>query len=1494
MPFIYGLNIANDLGDVEDKTLALNNLGLNPKDLNVIKNVGLTEIINLEELHLVSGLTDNQDKILSNLVNASVEVSSLIDDIPNATAGPGITPVAQEFNLNLDDRLVAGAIKYNFTNFDADGVQKTIDPSSVASIANTVFTANTVFQDASGVEVEISVGDKLTIGGSQSTLNDGDYTVIAQTNTQPKTFTLSADATNGGTITSFGSGTFTLYQYWSYVSADISTSRVSSWSPVGVAPQDPDDHILYGGQLKNNGEFLSVSSLSLTTAPLVKKYRSEQATHIVELYINGAYKKVPAVKGLPITLSGMPAPGFGNALDFRVGVNKDVQQTDGSQGFLFDSIGTIPVTFEREFPNDPAGTVEVLDSSPTAVNDSDSLENGGKAARYNQTDLSDVSNFKIFYIPEKINYLRLTGEGDIGAEFGLNIDTYSLPTLPNLTSLNFNGNALPILPDFNVKAPALKRLRMKGNNLSSENTNSFNPETSQFEVSYDDILSRLPTTLDFLDLRESLKGDNVVNIDFTRLQNLEKLLFGSPGGQNDSQRVGPAPGYGNINANGGTAPIVRGPGQVVKFDPATQLSTFFSAGVFGITDHGLQAGDYVQYWERVDSTNTLAGGINELTSSSAIPGANNTIYEVATVGGGGSIFTLKTYPGGTAITSYSGTMVGTHHELVRVNADGTPYKRNGNDGQEKSVEVYKVGNSSYTAIPNEVLDSTRLEGLDMRTNPFKTSNYPYRDNSTTSKKEESDWQASVKFDTNALKNTVYYHDTFSNIPNFSGNTQLSGLSLFRNKIDSAITTEALRTVDHNLFQNLTALTSFKFNDFGISHSNALCGKGDLSSAFNDKPNLETLELVSLSGIAFRFANNTFNAGNNDVNDNKLKYITIRNRDSDTLSPVAAYTDFWGVSGASGRTGQALSSVENSLLKLDIDVAPWGGGRLVNADDVNNVITFPLGNLTALEELSISGGNVGAIPSLAGMSNLEKILITGSSISIPFQSMKTGGIYQVQKDAFGTTIGSGATMNNKSDPNQVKLLTFEYEDMGWYPGNDTTEGDINGNSSDTTSLAIHRGLDTTAVEYATSNAAVIDKIIPNGTYNWEFGGIPSNSADLDNNATQHGVHVKEGDLFIFRDLTANHVVQDFVYIIKDLGTTTNQDWTDLGWVANSSEFNTGSTPKVGDKFRGSNEANTQEIHDVEQGCFYRIMKSYPIMLNFIVNTPWNQQGLSNSPWEWYEGATFEATQDGQQRANPSSFIFGAPDVGMYARKILPSEHDSSNVDANFPASEKPRDFGTGLVARRNSTQFNATDGTDLTSLGFYGNVPTLTGLTSVEEIDMSFNTLTGNIPNIIAGTSISKILLNNNQLVGTIPSMTGVSDCEEYDFSFNNLSSYTSGNFSPAISFHSLDLKNNRFPALTAKGNSYWNEIKAFFEDVLTAVNNRQFVPDSSKYYVDLQNQVMVDVTNPDGSISNTPTGLNYNQIIQLDTSYSTDPNSIYSTIQAIENRGWEVKMDGKA
>lgn len=301
-----------------------------------------------------------------------------------------------------------------------------------------------------------------------------------------------------------------------------------------------------------------------------------------------------------------------------------------------------------------------------------------------------------------------------------------------------------------------------------------------------------------------------------------------------------------------------------------------------------------------------------------------------------------------------------------------------------------------------------------------------------------------------------------------------------------------------------------------------------------------------------------------------------------------------------------------------------------------------------------------------------------------------------------------------------------------------------------------------------------------------------------------------------------------------------------------------------------------------------MKSYPTNLNFLVDQAWTRQGLSTSnPWEWWEGVTFEATQDGIIRAGGTAFSF-AEDYGMFARKILPSEHDSNNVDSNFPSSEKPRDFGDGLVARRNSLTFDAIDGTDITSLGFYGTVPTLTGLTSVEEIDLSANTLTGSMSNITTGSSFRKLLLQNNKITGSIPSMSGCSDCREYNFSNNLISTYTSGNFASADEFLSIDLSNNIFPDLTNNGgynSPYWQAITAFFSDVLTAIGNRNKTPDSSQFFINLQNQ-LVDANGQ-------AQGLNYNELINLDSTYSTDVNSPYSLIQAIENRGWVVNMDGK-
>ena len=115
MSFIYGLNIANALQDVDSATESLGNLGFRKNDLNLLKGVGLEEVIRINELHLVSGLTDNQDTILGGMIGSSDSVNTLIAAVPDASAPSGQTPVLQNYNYNLNDRLVSGAIKYNLS-----------------------------------------------------------------------------------------------------------------------------------------------------------------------------------------------------------------------------------------------------------------------------------------------------------------------------------------------------------------------------------------------------------------------------------------------------------------------------------------------------------------------------------------------------------------------------------------------------------------------------------------------------------------------------------------------------------------------------------------------------------------------------------------------------------------------------------------------------------------------------------------------------------------------------------------------------------------------------------------------------------------------------------------------------------------------------------------------------------------------------------------------------------------------------------------------------------------------------------------------------------------------------------------------------------------------------------------------------------------------------------------------------------------------------------
>jgi hypothetical protein len=84
-------------------------------------------------------------------------------------------------------------------------------------------------------------------------------------------------------------------------------------------------------------------------------------------------------------------------------------------------------------------------------------------------------------------------------------------------------------------------------------------------------------------------------------------------------------------------------------------------------------------------------------------------------------------------------------------------------------------------------------------------------------------------------------------------------------------------------------------------------------------------------------------------------------------------------------------------------------------------------------------------------------------------------------------------------------------------------------------------------------------------------------------------------------------------------------------------------------------------------------------------------------------------------------------------------------------------------------------TNLTNLQFNdnrnlsGSIPSLTGLTRLQNIDLSRNGLTGSLPSLAGLTSLEVASFNSNQLSGTIPAFAGLTRLQWFTVSDNQLS-----------------------------------------------------------------------------------------------------------------------------
>lgn len=368
-----GLNIAFDLADIDNKSEAFLNLGLDVRDLDPIRGLsagGVTQ----RELRMISGLDLDQKKEFYALSRTSSTIGNLLRDMRDIQVG-------LDFNMRINNQIKAGAIKYDFIDWASPTTTK---------------------------------------------------------------------------------------------SADISTSRVSSWSST-ANPVEATSPIFYGGQVKVIGNKVTATNIETLSAPVQRRYPSEVPTHLIEIDVNGVTKQVHAMKGIPLIYEGF----FKNAnLGHRVNNTNSI----------------LPVWTVQNL--DDSRFYETFDGTNPTVGANDTYR--FRDSRPHPREIS------FYYDPSKIERLSL--------EY-LNLTELPNVSLPAIVEYNLVFNDFYDLPNFEIIAPALQTINMTGNNLSRSS------DVANVQ------LQRMPTTMRTMTFNGCFSDST--DIDLTKYTSLETLSFNS-------------------------------------------------------------------------------------------------------------------------------------------------------------------------------------------------------------------------------------------------------------------------------------------------------------------------------------------------------------------------------------------------------------------------------------------------------------------------------------------------------------------------------------------------------------------------------------------------------------------------------------------------------------------------------------------------------------------------------------------------------------------------------------------------------------------------------------------------------------------------------------------------------------------------------------------------------------------------------------------------------
>ena len=296
-------------------------------------------------------------------------------------------------------------------------------------------------------------------------------------------------------------------------SADISTSRVSSWSTIGTS-------IMYGGEIKVTGDNVQLSSLSTSSVPVDKLFRSEVPTHTVTLKVNGANQTLLAMKGIPMELNGF----FRNANFFHAVTS--VTDTHPDTGAINS---TVPPTW-RIVNTDNGQTYNSGDNTTANPGGLGGGTVGSPTAYYFRDSTSRPRTIQFYYNPANINELRVTG---------VNLTDWTSSSLPVLTRLDISSNDLYVLPSFRGNAsskdgaltpgnlaPTLEHINMSSNNLARAT------DASGAQIPASHQLNTLPTTLTNLTMNGCFSDSTPIDLlDYTELTSLSMHTYYSRNAQ---------------------------------------------------------------------------------------------------------------------------------------------------------------------------------------------------------------------------------------------------------------------------------------------------------------------------------------------------------------------------------------------------------------------------------------------------------------------------------------------------------------------------------------------------------------------------------------------------------------------------------------------------------------------------------------------------------------------------------------------------------------------------------------------------------------------------------------------------------------------------------------------------------------------------------------------------------------------------------------------------